>query len=117
MLAVWITASVPCRGQRRDLVRRAFRIRTLAMVNPYSENTDTAKAVAQAISYDYADLLEKDTGYISARTDVADKNKRCCTSRCMKYMHSPTAMQSISGQMNFMSDIPFYCTISGKAKI
>ena len=90
---------------------------TLAMVNPYSENTDTAKAVAQAISYDYADLLEKDTGYISARTDVADKIKRCCTSRCMKYMHSPTAMQSISGQMNFMSDIPFYCTISGKAKI
>ena len=49
---------------------------TLAMVNPYSENTDTAKAVAQAISYDYADLLEKDTGYISARTDVADKNKK-----------------------------------------
>lgn len=48
----------------------------LAMVNPYSENTDTAKAVAQAISYDYADLLEKDTGYISARTDVADKNKK-----------------------------------------
>lgn len=46
------------------------------MVNPYSENTDTAKAVAQAISYDYADLLEKDTGYISARTDVADKNKK-----------------------------------------
>lgn len=49
---------------------------TLAMVNPYSENTDTAKAVAQAISYDYADLLEKNTGYISARTDVADKNKK-----------------------------------------
>ena len=49
---------------------------SLAMVNPYSENTDTAKAVAQAISYDYADLLEKDTGYISARTDVADKNKK-----------------------------------------
>ena len=38
---------------------------TLAMVNPYSEN-----------SYDYADLLEKNTGYISARTDVADKNKK-----------------------------------------
>ena len=49
---------------------------TLAMGNPYSEKTDTAKAVAQAISYDYADLLEKDTGYISARTDVADKNKK-----------------------------------------
>ena len=29
---------------------------------------------------------------------------------------SLTAMQSISGQMNFMSDIPFYCTIFGKAK-
>lgn len=49
---------------------------TLAVVNPYSENIETAKAVAQAISYDYADLLEEYTGYISARNDVSDKKKR-----------------------------------------
>lgn len=49
---------------------------TLAMVNPYSANTKTAKAVAQAISYDYADLLEKYTGYISARNDVAAKKRK-----------------------------------------
>lgn len=49
---------------------------TLAMVNPYSANTKTAKAVAQAISYDYADLFEKYTGYISARNDVAAKNRK-----------------------------------------
>ena len=42
----------------------------------YSENIETAKAVAQAISYDYADLLEEYTGYISARNDVSDKKKR-----------------------------------------
>lgn len=49
---------------------------TLAMVNPYSLYADTAKAVAQAISYDYADLLETYTGFVSARTDVADKKSR-----------------------------------------
>lgn len=46
---------------------------TLAAVNPYSENIGTAKAVAQAISYDYADLLEEYTGHISARNDVTKK--------------------------------------------
>lgn len=49
---------------------------TLAIVNPYSVHSDTAKAVAQAISYDYADLLEKYTGFISARTDVSDKERK-----------------------------------------
>lgn len=49
---------------------------TLAAVNPYSENIDTAKAVAQAISYDYADLLEEYTGHISARNDVTKKKYR-----------------------------------------
>ena len=49
---------------------------TLAAVNPYSENIETAKAVAQAISYDYADLLEEYTGYVSARNDVIKKKYR-----------------------------------------
>ena len=65
-----------CRGQRRDLVTQSLSDTILAMVNPYSENTDTAKAVAQAISYDYADLLERIPATSSARTDVADKNKK-----------------------------------------
>lgn len=66
---------MPVRGQRRIWYAEPSDTDT-CHGQPYSENTDTAKAVAQAISYDYADLLEKDTGYISARTDVADKNKK-----------------------------------------
>ena len=89
---------------------------TLAMVNPYSENTDTAKAVAQAVTI--MRICLKRIPVTSAREPMwRTRIKRCCTSRCMKYMRSLTAMQNISGQMNFMSDIPFYCTISGKAKI
>ena len=39
-----------------------------AFVNPYSSDVQTAKAVANALSYDYAAAVNSTTGLLSSRT-------------------------------------------------
>lgn len=49
---------------------------TMAVVNPYSSHTTAAKAVARALSYDYAIEIEETSGYMCARGDYKKlKNK------------------------------------------
>jgi maltose-binding protein MalE len=43
---------------------------TIAVVSPYSKNQETAKALAYAISFDYAEVFEEYTGLVSARQDL-----------------------------------------------
>lgn len=40
-----------------DIDSKAMSVTTMAVVNPYTKNVDASKAVARAISYDYADYL------------------------------------------------------------
>ena len=57
------------------LASKALSETTLAMVNPYASDTALAKAVAHAISYDYALMLNKATGLLSARNISYDKQR------------------------------------------
>ena len=50
-------------------------VTTMAIVNPYTSNIAVSKAVARAISYDYAEDLESLSGHMSARADISYKSK------------------------------------------
>lgn len=52
---------------------KAMSYTTLAVVNPYAKNLAVAKAVANSLSYDYADEIKKYTGRLSARIDIYNK--------------------------------------------
>lgn len=52
-----------------QLTTQTMSTTTMAVVNPYSSNTTAAKAVARALSYDYAIQLEETSGYMCARGD------------------------------------------------
>lgn len=52
-----------------NLENKSLSVTTMAVVNPYTSNIAASKAVARAISYDYADELEEKTGYLCARGD------------------------------------------------
>lgn len=54
----------------KDLESKPISITTMAVVNPYTKNVDASKAVARAISYDYADYLENTAGVCCARGDL-----------------------------------------------
>jgi len=54
----------------KSLETQAMSITTMAVVNPYTKNVDAAKAVARAISYDYADYLENTAGKCCARGNL-----------------------------------------------
>ena len=41
-----------------DVESKAMSVTTMAVVNPYTKNVDASKAVARAISYDYAGYME-----------------------------------------------------------
>ena len=56
-----------------DVDSRAMSVTTMAVVNPYTKNVDASKAVARAISYDYADYLESTAKKSCARADVKVK--------------------------------------------
>jgi maltose-binding protein MalE len=47
---------------------------TIAVVSPYSKNQETAKALAHAISFDYAEVFEEYTGLVSARQDLKSEH-------------------------------------------
>ncbi len=65
---------IPCLSD--ELESLPMSITTLAIVNPYTSNITVAKAVAKAISYDYADSMQSLSGHISARADLAAKGKK-----------------------------------------
>ena len=48
-------------------------VTTMAVVNPYTKNVDASKAVARAISYDYADYMESTAKKSCARADIKVK--------------------------------------------
>lgn len=52
---------------------RAMSVTTMAVVNPYTKNVDASKAVARAISYDYADYMESTAKKSCARADIKVK--------------------------------------------
>lgn len=52
------------------LESRALSTTTMAVVNPYTENVDVSKAVARAISYDFADYMEATSGKCCARGNL-----------------------------------------------
>ena len=54
---------------------KAMSVTTMAIVNPYTSNIAVSKAVARAISYDYAEDLESLSGHMSARADISYKSK------------------------------------------
>lgn len=56
-----------------DLDSRAMSVTTMAVVNPYTKNVDASKAVARAISYDYADYLGTMAKKSCARADLKVK--------------------------------------------
>lgn len=56
-----------------DLESRTLSVTTMAVVNPYTKHVDASKAVARAISYDYADYLEGTAGKSCARGDIKVK--------------------------------------------
>ena len=58
-----------------DLESKAMSVTTMAIVNPYTSNIAVSKAVARAISYDYAEDLESLSGHMSARADISYKSK------------------------------------------
>ena len=47
---------------------------TMAVVNPYTKNVDASKAIARAISYDYADYLGNMAKKSCARADLKVKS-------------------------------------------
>lgn len=55
-----------------NLETKALSYTTLAVVNPYAKNLAVAKAVANSMSYDYADEIKKFTNRLSARIDIYD---------------------------------------------
>lgn len=59
-----------------DLPTQTISQTLLAVANPYASDLDVAKAVAHAISDDYADRLNETTGMISARRVSYDKAHR-----------------------------------------
>jgi maltose-binding protein MalE len=59
-----------------NLESQAMSDTTMTVVNPYTANVQTAKAVAHAISYDYADELEAYSGHLSTRADVVSANHK-----------------------------------------
>ena len=56
-----------------DLDSKAMSVTTMAVVNPYTKNVDASKAVARAISYDYADYLGSMAKKSCARADLKVK--------------------------------------------
>ncbi|MDD3238901.1 MAG: extracellular solute-binding protein [Lachnospira sp.] len=52
-----------------ELQTQTMSTTTMAVVNPYSKQTEAAKAVARALSYDYALEIEETSGYMCARGD------------------------------------------------
>lgn len=59
-----------------DLTTKTISETTMAVVNPYTANQEASKAVAKAISYDYADLLPEYAGVQSARRNLKFKNHK-----------------------------------------
>lgn len=51
-------------------------VTTMAVVNPYTSNISVAKAVARAISYDYAEDIQSLSSHVSARADMTKKGKK-----------------------------------------
>lgn len=58
-----------------DLDSKAMSVTTMAVVNPYTKNVDASKAVARAISYDYADYLGNMAKKSCARADLKVKRE------------------------------------------
>jgi len=58
-------------GLTADLTSKSLSTTTMAIVNPYTQDIDCARAVAKAISYDYAANLTPLTGLATARGDVS----------------------------------------------
>ncbi len=56
-----------------DIDSKAMSVTTMAVVNPYTKNVDASKAVARAISYDYADYLGNMAKKSCARADLKVK--------------------------------------------
>lgn len=56
-----------------DVESKAMSVTTMAVVNPYTKNVDASKAVARAISYDYADYMESTAKKSCARADIKVK--------------------------------------------
>lgn len=56
-----------------DVKSKTMSVTTMAVVNPYTRNVDASKAVARAISYDYADYLEAMAGKSCARGNLKIK--------------------------------------------
>lgn len=63
--------SYPSMGD--DVESRAMSVTTMAVVNPYTKNVDASKAVARAVSYDYADYMESTAKKSCARADIKVK--------------------------------------------
>ena len=61
----------PSMGDNLD--SKAMSVTTMAVVNPYTKNVDASKAVARAISYDYADYLGTMAKKCCARADLKVK--------------------------------------------
>lgn len=74
-------ANVP--NLSEDHITHALSETTLAMVNPYTQSLEAARAVAKAISYDYADQLTSKSGLQSARSDLKYKDQK----DAMKALH------------------------------
>ena len=62
----------PSMGDNLD--SKAMSVTTMAVVNPYTKNVDASKAVARAISYDYADYLGTMAKKSCARADLKVKS-------------------------------------------
>jgi maltose-binding protein MalE len=58
-------------GLTADLTSKSLSTTTMAIVNPYTQDIDCARAVAKAISYDYAANITPLTGLATARGDVS----------------------------------------------
>lgn len=60
----------------QDLSTQTLSETTIALVNPYASDLELAKAVAHALSYDYAGSFNELTGLLSARSVSYDKKHR-----------------------------------------
>ena len=75
-----------------DLDSKAMSVTTMAVVNPYTKNVDASKAVARAISYDYADYLGTMAKKSCARGDLTVK--RAESFRQLHQIYSDSAVKA-----------------------